>query len=51
MLDMKNSPEGLKILHSIKKSISGLVAVKDSDYANLRKIILETEQLHSHSKP
>ena len=43
MLNMKKSEEGMKALHAIKKSITGLVEVKSSDYGNLRKIITESK--------
>ena len=46
MLGMHKSPKGLAALHAIKKSITGLVKVKSSDYDNLRKIILESDDLH-----
>jgi len=35
------------VLQEIKKSISGLVRAKESDYSNLKEIILEEEKLHS----
>ena len=46
LINMKNTSEGLSILQGIKKGISGLVSVKESDYSNLQKIILENEYLH-----
>ncbi len=46
MLNMKNSPEGMAALRSIKKSVTALVKVEDDDYANLRKILVESENLH-----
>jgi len=39
MFDMKNSPDGLRALQAIKKTITGLVSASDSDYDNLRHII------------
>ena len=45
MLNMKNSDEGMTALHTIKKSITGLVEANSNDYENLRKIILESKQL------
>ena len=46
MLKMRNKPEGQHALRQIKKTITGLVSAKDSDYANLRNIINETRDLH-----
>ena len=46
MLSMHKSNEGLAALHAIKKSITGLVEAKSSDYDNLRKILLESDNLH-----
>lgn len=38
-LDMKNSPEGMKVLKGIKKTITAMGKVKDEDYSNLREIL------------
>ena len=46
MLNISNSEEGMSALHAIKGSITGLVKADDSDYENLRKIILETQGLY-----
>lgn len=46
MLNMKHSPEGMAALRSIKKSVTALVKVEDKDYGNLRKILIESENLH-----
>ncbi len=46
MLEMKNTPQGLDALQAIKPSITGLVKVSADDYDNLRKIIMESKELH-----
>lgn len=46
MLGMEKTTEGLSALHAIKKSITGLNEASSSDYNNLRKIILGSENLH-----
>jgi len=44
MLNIKSSNNGMVALRSIKKSITGLVKVTNSDYENLREIILEVQR-------
>ena len=46
MLNMHKSEKGLKALQTIKKSITGLVKAESNNYANLRKIITESQNLH-----
>ncbi len=46
MLNISNSEEGMSALRAIKENITGLVNADDSDYENLRKIILETQSVH-----
>ncbi len=46
MLTMNNSLKGLKVLQHIKKKTTALVPAKDSDYSNLRQIILESNDIH-----
>jgi len=45
MLNMNNSNEGKAALRAIKESITGLVKASNSDYENLREIILEVQKL------
>lgn len=46
MLNIKKSKKGMSALKAIKNSITNLVAATSNDYANLRKIIIETEKIH-----
>jgi len=46
MLTINQSANGKAAMHAIKKSITGLVDAKSSDYDNLRKIISESKKLH-----
>ena len=41
---LKNDPEGQAIMQSIKKNITGMVAVDDRDYDNLREILHTLER-------
>jgi phosphonate transport system substrate-binding protein len=45
LLGLSDTPQGREILHSIKQTATGLVPVEDSDYDNLRAVLL---QLHEH---
>lgn len=45
LLTARNSSQGMDALHSIKKNITALVPVQDSDYANLRQIMTESGKL------
>jgi len=46
MLMINQSNNGVLAMHAIKKSITGLVGAKSSDYDNLRKVIFESKTLH-----
>lgn len=45
LLHLSDSPKGREILRSIKGTATGLAPVEDSDYDNLRAVLL---QLHEH---
>ncbi len=48
LLALKDSPKTPTILHPIKQSLTGLVPVQDSDYANLRNYL---NRLHALGIP
>lgn len=41
MLSLHQQPNGINILHAIKKTMTGMVPANDSDYNNLRQILEE----------
>jgi len=45
-LNLKNNPDGLKAMMSIKKKMTGMVPATDADYDNLREI-LDTLKRHN----
>ncbi len=45
LLGMKSSPEGRKVLKSIKSPVTGIVAARDRDYDDLRGILKELKTI------
>jgi len=45
LLSLKDAPEAIRIMSSIKKDVTGLVPVTDKDYDSLRIILKKAEQI------
>ena len=45
---LRDTPEGQTILSGIKKRLTGMVPVQDSDYDNLREILKNLHRLDTH---
>lgn len=48
MYQLKDTPEGQDILSGIKKRLTGMVPVQDSDYDNLREILTKLQRQGIH---
>lgn len=46
LFDLHNNEEGKKVLKSIKNTLTGMGAVEDKDYANLREILMSLKKIN-----